>query len=96
MHPKKIPQSYESYYDKNSGTPLKPRPRPLPLLSNNIEKNIIKLLEENNVAYDVGSYRSAPPGLRIWGGPTVNNDDIKKLLPWLDWAYHKSLSELNI
>ena len=63
---------------------------------NNIEKNIIKLLEENNVAYDVGSYRSAPPGLRIWGGPTINNDDIKKLLPWLDWAYHKSLSELNI
>ena len=54
---------------------------------NIIEKNIIKLLEENNVAFDIGSYRSAPPGLRIWGGPTVDNDDIKKLLPWLDWAY---------
>ncbi len=63
---------------------------------NNIEKNLIKLLEENNVAFDIGSYRSAPPGLRIWGGPTVDNDDIKKLLPWLDWAYHKSLRDLDI
>ena len=63
---------------------------------NIIEKNIIKLLEENNVAFDIGSYRSAPPGLRIWGGPTVDNDDIKKLLPWLDWAYYKSLGDLNI
>ena len=63
---------------------------------NLIEKNIIKLLEENNVAFDIGSYRSAPPGLRIWGGPTVENDDIKKLLPWLDWAYYKSLSDLDI
>ena len=63
---------------------------------NIIEKNIIKLLEENNVAFDIGSYRSAPPGLRIWGGPTVDNDDIKKLLPWLDWAYHKSLRDLDI
>ena len=63
---------------------------------NILEKNIIKLLEENNVAFDIGSYRSAPPGLRIWGGPTVENGDIKKLLPWLDWAYHKSLSDLDI
>ena len=63
---------------------------------NIIEKNIIKLLEENNVAFDISSYRSAPPGLRIWGGPTVENDDIKKLLPWLDWAYQKSLSDLDI
>ena len=63
---------------------------------NFVEKNIIKLLEENKVAFDIGSYRSAPPGLRIWGGPTVENDDLKKLLPWLDWAYHKSLSDVNI
>ncbi len=65
-------------------------------IKNIIEKNIIKLLEENNVAFDIGSYRSAPPGLRIWGGPTVDNDDIKKLLPWLDWAYKKSLTDLDI
>ncbi len=65
-------------------------------IKNLIEKNIIKLLEENNVAFDIGSYRSAPPGLRIWGGPTVENEDMKKLLPWLDWAYEKSLSDLDI
>ena len=63
---------------------------------NIIEKNIIKLLEENKVAFDIGSYRSAPPGLRIWGGPTGDNEDIKKLLPWLDWAYNKSLRDLDI
>ncbi len=65
-------------------------------IKNIIEKNIIKLLEENNVAFDIGSYRSAPPGLRIWGGPTVDKGDIKKLLPWLDWAYYKSLTDLEI
>ena len=68
----------------------------LPLeIKNDIEKNIIKLLEIEKVAFDVGSYRSAPPGLRIWGGPTVENEDIKKLLPWLDWAYHKSINNLK-
>ncbi len=65
-------------------------------IKNIIEKNMIRLLEENYVAFDIGSYRSAPPGLRIWGGPTVDNDDIKKLLPWLDWAYYKSLRDLDI
>ena len=59
------------------------------------EKNIIKLLEIEKVAFDIGSYRSAPPGLRIWGGPTVENEDIKKLLPWLDWAYQKSINNLK-
>ncbi len=45
-------------------------------------------LEEAEVAYDIGGYRDAPPGLRIWGGATVETDDINALLPWLDWAYH--------
>ena len=52
-----------------------------------LEKNIVKILENENVAYDIGSYRSAPPGLRIWGGPTINPNDIKLLLPWLQWAF---------
>ena len=69
----------------------------LPLeIKNKLEKNIIRLLEIENVAYDIGSYRSAPPGLRIWGGPTVESEDIKKLLPWLDWAYETSIIELKI
>ena len=53
------------------------------------------MLEIENVAYDIGSYRSAPAGLRIWGGPTVENDDIKSLLPWLDWAYETSINRIR-
>ena len=56
----------------------------------------IAMLEQHKVAYDIGSYRSAPPGLRIWGGPTVENEDVKNLLPWLDWAYYKTLDQLKI
>jgi phosphoserine aminotransferase len=45
-------------------------------------------LEQEKVAYDVAAYRSAPPGLRIWCGPTVDPEDVQALLPWLDWAYN--------
>jgi len=50
-------------------------------------KKIASLLAKEKVAYDIGAYRDAPPGLRIWGGATVETADIKTLLPWLDWAY---------
>ncbi len=49
-------------------------------------KRIASLLEKQGVAYDIAAYREAPPGLRIWGGATVETSDIATLLPWLDWA----------
>jgi phosphoserine aminotransferase len=52
-----------------------------------IVKKIATLLERESVAYDVNGYRDAPPGLRIWGGATVNLVDMEALLPWLDWGY---------
>jgi phosphoserine aminotransferase len=56
-------------------------------------KRVAALLEKEGVALDVGAYRDAPPGLRIWGGPTVERDDLEALFPWLDWAYAQVQAE---
>jgi len=52
-----------------------------------LSKDIQKILEEEQIGYDIGAYRDAPPGLRIWVGATVEPQDVSILLEWIEWAY---------
>ena len=53
-----------------------------------IIKKIVSKLDSEGVARDINGYPKAPPSLRLWGGATVQNKDMKALLPWIDWAYN--------
>ncbi len=62
------------------------------VLKNNLSE-LLSYLEENNIAYDIGAYRDAPIGIRIWGGATVSYKDIDILLDWLEWGYHEYIKK---
>ena len=54
-----------------------------------VPKKIAAMLDERDVGYDFNGYRDAPPSLRIWCGGTVEQEDLKRLLPWIEWAYEQ-------
>ena len=58
-------------------------------------KGLAKRLETEGVAFDIGAYRDAPPGLRIWTGSTVETADVAALMPWLDWVFSLQLEEIS-
>ena len=57
-----------------------------------VPRDMALLLEAEGVAYDVNGYRDAPPGLRLWGGATVETADMEAVLPWLDWAFAETIA----
>lgn len=56
-------------------------------------KKMGALLDTEDAAYDLGAYRDAPPGLRIWAGATIDRSNLEALFPWLDWAFETAKSE---
>ena len=58
-------------------------------------KGMVALLEKQGVAHDIGAYRDAPSGFRIWAGATIETSDIKALMPWFDWAFATQKATLS-
>lgn len=58
-------------------------------------KQVVALIEKEGVGLDLGAYRDAPPGIRIWGGATVETADVEALLPWLDWAWGQTKAQFK-
>jgi phosphoserine aminotransferase len=59
-------------------------------------KDLAAILEKEGVALDAASYRTAPPGLRIWCGATVEKSDVQALVPWIEWAFHDCVRKFEL